>query len=143
MRYADSNVQAWAQYYAQGGKDPTGAVYFISVPGVKEPASPQLTPPQPVAAATTTAATTTAANPNSGQPLTRRESLLHTVHGAAGTNGGGQPEEDDLPLQNPYDRYGLGGSDQTPGAGGNAGPGYGASPYYGLARDVAGMGIKG
>ncbi|KAJ3965868.1 hypothetical protein EV361DRAFT_616738 [Lentinula raphanica] len=35
--YSDSNVEAWAQYYAQGGKDPTGAVYFISVPGVKEP----------------------------------------------------------------------------------------------------------
>jgi signal transducing adaptor molecule len=36
MTYPDPNVQAWAQYYAQGGTDPTGAVYFISVPGVKE-----------------------------------------------------------------------------------------------------------
>ncbi|KAJ3980365.1 hypothetical protein F5890DRAFT_1557764 [Lentinula detonsa] len=35
--YPDPNVQAWAQYYAQGGKDSTGAVYFVSVPGVKEP----------------------------------------------------------------------------------------------------------
>ncbi|KAI0929759.1 hypothetical protein AcV7_005218 [Taiwanofungus camphoratus] len=34
--YADPNVQAWAQYYAQGGKDPTGSVYFVSIPGVKE-----------------------------------------------------------------------------------------------------------
>ncbi|KAJ4478859.1 hypothetical protein C8J55DRAFT_561221 [Lentinula edodes] len=34
--YTDPNVQAWAQYYAQGGTDPTGAVYFISVPGIKE-----------------------------------------------------------------------------------------------------------
>ena len=34
--YADQNVQAWANYYAQGGTDPTGSVYFISVPGVKE-----------------------------------------------------------------------------------------------------------
>ena len=145
MRYADSNVQAWAQYYAQGGKDPTGAVYFISVPGVKEPTSPQPTPLQPVAAATTTTATTAAnpnPNPNSGQPLTRRESLLHNPHGATGTIGGGQTEEDE-PLQNPYDRYGLGGTDQTPGAAGATGPGYGASPYYGLTRDVAGMGIKG
>ncbi|KAI0272382.1 hypothetical protein BC834DRAFT_1038490 [Gloeopeniophorella convolvens] len=32
--YPDQNVQAWAQYYAQGGTDPTGAVYFFSVPGV-------------------------------------------------------------------------------------------------------------
>ncbi|KAF8267789.1 hypothetical protein EI94DRAFT_1661731 [Lactarius quietus] len=32
--YPDQNVQAWAQYYAQGGTDPTGSVYFISVPGV-------------------------------------------------------------------------------------------------------------
>jgi len=34
--YPDPNVQAWAQYYAQGGTDPTGSVYFVSVPGVKE-----------------------------------------------------------------------------------------------------------
>ncbi|ESK87916.1 class e vacuolar protein-sorting machinery protein hse1 [Moniliophthora roreri MCA 2997] len=42
--YADPNVQAWAQYYAQGGTDPTGSVYFISVPGIKE-APPALVPP--------------------------------------------------------------------------------------------------
>ncbi|KAG7093261.1 hypothetical protein E1B28_006944 [Marasmius oreades] len=46
--YADPNVQAWAQYYAQGGKDPTGSVYFLSVPGIKE--GPQSQQPQPVAA---------------------------------------------------------------------------------------------
>ncbi|KAA1468971.1 hypothetical protein DENSPDRAFT_863919 [Dentipellis sp. KUC8613] len=34
--YPDSNAQAWAQYYAQGGKDPTGAVYFLSVPGITD-----------------------------------------------------------------------------------------------------------
>lgn len=34
--YADSNAQAWAQYYAQGGTDPTGAVYFFSVPGITD-----------------------------------------------------------------------------------------------------------
>ncbi|KAG8220769.1 hypothetical protein J3R82DRAFT_2200 [Butyriboletus roseoflavus] len=42
--YADPNVQAWAQYYAQGGKSPAGAVYFFSVPGVTDGppnASPQ------------------------------------------------------------------------------------------------------
>jgi len=144
MRYADSNVQAWAQYYAQGGKDPTGAVYFISVPGVKEPAPPQPVSPQP-AATTTTVTATTAVNPNPdpGQSLTRRQSLLYNPHGAAG--GVIQDAEDDLPLQNPYDMYGLplGGTNQTPGAGGPSGPGYGASPYYGLTRDMAGMDIKG
>ena len=36
--YSDANVQAWAQYYAMGGTDLAGAVYFISVPGVTEPA---------------------------------------------------------------------------------------------------------
>ncbi|KAG9309911.1 hypothetical protein JVU11DRAFT_9943 [Chiua virens] len=41
--YADSNVQAWAQYYAQGGKDLTGAVYFFSVPGVTD-APPDVSP---------------------------------------------------------------------------------------------------
>ncbi|EPT01024.1 hypothetical protein FOMPIDRAFT_1162436 [Fomitopsis schrenkii] len=46
--YADPNVQAWAQYYAQGGTDPTGSVYFVSVPGIKEgpPASAQAPQPQ-------------------------------------------------------------------------------------------------
>ncbi|EGN95065.1 hypothetical protein SERLA73DRAFT_162655 [Serpula lacrymans var. lacrymans S7.3] len=34
--YADPNVQAWAAYYAQGGNDKAGAVYFISVPGVTD-----------------------------------------------------------------------------------------------------------
>ena len=34
--YPDPNVQAWAQYYAQGGPDPTGSVYFISVPGITD-----------------------------------------------------------------------------------------------------------
>jgi hypothetical protein len=34
--YSHPNVQAWAEYYAAGGTDPTGAVYFISVPGIKE-----------------------------------------------------------------------------------------------------------
>ncbi|CCM01831.1 uncharacterized protein FIBRA_03899 [Fibroporia radiculosa] len=41
--YPDPNAQAWAQYYAQGGTDPTGSVYFISVPGIKEG------PPEPAA----------------------------------------------------------------------------------------------
>lgn len=43
--YADPNVQAWAQYYAQGGKDSAGAVYFFSVPGVTG-GPPDEAPPQ-------------------------------------------------------------------------------------------------
>ncbi|EJD48216.1 hypothetical protein AURDEDRAFT_144151 [Auricularia subglabra TFB-10046 SS5] len=42
--YADPNVQAWAQYYAQGGADPAGSVYFVSVPGVTDGAA--TVPPQ-------------------------------------------------------------------------------------------------
>lgn len=49
--YPDPNAQLWAGYYAQGGTDPTGAVYFISVPGVKEaaPPSPTVSEGTPVA----------------------------------------------------------------------------------------------
>ncbi|KAF8210778.1 hypothetical protein K438DRAFT_1916531 [Mycena galopus ATCC 62051] len=40
--YADPNVQAWAQYYAAGGKDLAGSVYFVSIPGITDaaPAAP-------------------------------------------------------------------------------------------------------
>lgn len=39
--YEDPNVQAWAKYYAQGGHDTAGSVYFISIPGVTDgPAQP-------------------------------------------------------------------------------------------------------
>jgi len=34
--YLDPNVQAWARYYAQGGHDPAGSVYFVSVPGLTD-----------------------------------------------------------------------------------------------------------
>ncbi|KAG1728255.1 uncharacterized protein EDB91DRAFT_1060663 [Suillus paluster] len=44
--YSDPNVQAWAQYYAQGGMDTAGAVYFISVPGVKDASPPPEQSPQ-------------------------------------------------------------------------------------------------
>lgn len=33
-------MQAWAQYYAQGGTDLTGSVYFISVPGITDAHTP-------------------------------------------------------------------------------------------------------
>jgi signal transducing adaptor molecule len=46
--YPDQNVQAWAQYYAQGGTDPTGSVYFVSVPGITDaPAPPAAAAVQP------------------------------------------------------------------------------------------------
>ncbi|KAL4262752.1 Class E vacuolar protein-sorting machinery protein HSE1 [Pleurotus pulmonarius] len=38
--YADPNVQAWAQYYAKGGTDMAGTVYFISVPGLTDAPAP-------------------------------------------------------------------------------------------------------
>ena len=38
--YADPNVQAWATYYASGGTDTAGAVYFLSVPGVTDQIAP-------------------------------------------------------------------------------------------------------
>ncbi len=34
--YEDPNVQAWAQYYADGGTDLAGANYFISIPGLTD-----------------------------------------------------------------------------------------------------------
>ena len=134
MRYADSNVQAWAQYYAQGGKDPTGAVYFISVPGVKEPV-----PEEGKTIDTTTAVDL---GSGSGQSLSRRQSLLYNPSGDP--NGGSQDVVDDFVLDNPYDKYGLdGGTNKKPAVGGSTGPGYGASPYHGLTKDMAGMDIKG
>lgn len=138
MRYADSNVQAWAQYYAQGGKDPTGAVYFISVPGVKEP-----DPEQPAAV---TAAAVVDPNPGLVQSSSRRQSLLHNSRGNSVASGGGQDAVDDLALENPYDNFGLGGgTNQQPAGGGSTGHGYGVSPHHGpgLTRDMAGMDIKG
>jgi signal transducing adaptor molecule len=34
--YSDPNVQAWAEYYAKGGRDLAGAVYFLSIPGLTD-----------------------------------------------------------------------------------------------------------
>ena len=38
--YTDPNVQAWVTYYASGGTDTAGAVYFLSVPGVTDQVAP-------------------------------------------------------------------------------------------------------
>lgn len=45
--YPDPGAQAWAQYYAQGGTDPAGAVYFISVPGITDNQAPPTAQQQP------------------------------------------------------------------------------------------------
>lgn len=45
--YPDPGAQAWAQYYAQGGTDPAGAVYFISVPGISDNQATPAAQPQP------------------------------------------------------------------------------------------------
>ena len=44
-RYEDAGVQAWADYYSQGGTHPEGAMYFISVPGIEIPPLPSRSPP--------------------------------------------------------------------------------------------------
>ncbi|KAE9402204.1 hypothetical protein BT96DRAFT_991372 [Gymnopus androsaceus JB14] len=63
--YEDPNVQAWATYYTQGGTDPTGAVYFFSVPGVKEGTAP------------------TTPNSGSTQPQAGGQSPIQSAGGAA------------------------------------------------------------
>ncbi|KAJ6476177.1 hypothetical protein C8R45DRAFT_371809 [Mycena sanguinolenta] len=40
--YSNPNVQAWVEYYAAGGTDMAGAVYFVSVPGVTDTIQAQL-----------------------------------------------------------------------------------------------------
>ncbi|KAI5124243.1 hypothetical protein M0805_005092 [Coniferiporia weirii] len=45
--YPDANAQAWAVYYAQGGTDMTGAVYFISIPGLTDAQAQQQPAAQP------------------------------------------------------------------------------------------------
>lgn len=76
MTYPDANVQAWARYYAGGGTDPTGAVYFLSVPGVKEPSS-------------------SATSPTSEHPASRSPTLASTaplnLHRGTAQPGGAAP----------------------------------------------------
>ncbi|KAL0066715.1 hypothetical protein AAF712_006320 [Marasmius tenuissimus] len=78
--YGDPNVQAWAQYYAQGGKDPTGSVYFVSVPGVKEgpPPQGQPQPQQPVQQNGTVAGGVV--DQAQGQPQQQQQQQRHSVY---------------------------------------------------------------
>jgi hypothetical protein len=96
--YPDENVQAWAQYYAQGGTDPTGSVYFISVPGITDartPTSPTDEQQQQQA-------------PEPHQHHLRRESSLSLPNPYA--SSGGMDSEDVSPAS----------AGAAPGAGGNA-----------------------
>jgi signal transducing adaptor molecule len=96
--YPDENVQAWAQYYAQGGTDPTGSVYFISVPGI------------------TDARASTSPTDEQQQQHTSSEPHQHHLR-----------RESSLSLPNPYASSGVDSDDVSPasagaasGAGGNA-----------------------
>ena len=100
--YADPNVQAWAQYYAHGGTDPTGSVYFISVPGVKEGPPPvsrnqsvdSITSPDgtPVGQAAQTAPLNIHKGPEQSQPQATMWATLNslTLVGNGTTTGGEQ-----------------------------------------------------
>ncbi|KZT70877.1 hypothetical protein DAEQUDRAFT_171280 [Daedalea quercina L-15889] len=111
--YADPNVQAWAQYYAQGGTDPTGSVYFISVPGVKE-GPPAQTPEQ---------------------QSVSRSSSLDTTHTVVAQQA--QASATDLPASTPQAQLvqeapGIAVQQQVPGsptASVQQQPAYGTSPY--------------
>jgi len=98
--YPDENVQAWAQYYAQGGTDPTGSVYFVSVPGI------------------TDARTSMSPTDEEQQQQQQQQQEPHQHH---------YRRESSLSLPNPYASSGLDSEDVSPasagaapGAGGNA-----------------------
>lgn len=111
--------------------DPTGAVYFISVPGVKE-ATPAPAP-TPLALGRTASASVgrkaTLSQRQNSVPVGGVQQQQHqgsfdeelaNPYDTLGGNGGAELEREDS-LKNPYETYGVG-------AGGRA-PGYGASPY--------------
>ncbi|CDO72078.1 hypothetical protein BN946_scf184962.g21 [Trametes cinnabarina] len=127
--YPDPNVQAWAQYYAHGGTDPTGAVYFISVPGVKEG-------PQPISR---TQSTDSAAQENASADQAGQVTPLHINKAQPASEGQGAQQSH---------AGGYGASPYAPVPGANSpGVGEGASspgkPYYGLSNQFAGMDING
>jgi signal transducing adaptor molecule len=106
--YPDENATAWARYYAQGGTDPTGAAYFISVPGIKEG------PGGPAAAAQPTGGQQSQPEPNTAtgtfqtqpshttNPMPQRQDTTGSI--ASSTNSdatvtGYQPEPHHSPIQ--------------------------------------------
>ena len=78
-QYVDDNVQAWANYYRKGGKEKAGAVYFIYVPGVSDPAGAGGVPPP--TAASTVISGTVGGNPTEAdhtQPQPQPQPQPHT-----------------------------------------------------------------
>ena len=117
--YPDQNVQAWAQYYAQGGTDPTGSVYFISVPGITDERSQQ----------------SAAAQPAEGQQQYQQAAMAsatslsgsESAPSPGGINTQGHHHQRQNSLPNPYGPSSATVSDeQSPTSAGPGGPGVGA-----------------
>ncbi|KAH9839976.1 uncharacterized protein C8Q71DRAFT_703083 [Rhodofomes roseus] len=155
--YPDPNVQAWAQYYAQGGTDPTGSIYFISVPGVKEGSLAQTvsrSDSQDTAVAQQAQASTTSLNASTPQSQSAGES--GTAH--AGFEGG-QQQAPGSPTASVHQQPAYGVSPYgVPPAGYTASPAPGISigatqgepqqgvwqaQYQGLPNQFAGMQVSG
>ncbi|KAI0675956.1 hypothetical protein C8Q78DRAFT_964306 [Trametes maxima] len=136
--YPDSNVQAWAQYYSHGGNDPTGAVYFISVPGVKE--GPPAGQPQPSVSRSQSVGTVGQDAATAGQVGQVAPLNIHKAYPGADGQDAGQP----LPAASQPSGYGA--SPYAPA--GAASPVAGEGPpvagqqYFGLANQFAGMDIN-
>ncbi|KAK0225810.1 hypothetical protein IW262DRAFT_1267260 [Armillaria fumosa] len=148
--YADPNVQAWAQYYAKGGKDLAGAVYFISVPGVTDNLPPHATPvlePQSLqqqpqhqmqandAGSAEALPSPFPSNDHQKQPVIANEGGRSPVT-ATSTPSWVLPK-----VSSPARPPGGAGSPAPGGAGIDGG--YGRSPYYALSGHMAGMNISG
>jgi signal transducing adaptor molecule len=150
--YPDQNVQAWAQYYAQGGIDPTGSVYFISVPGITnaptaatavQPAEGQQQQQQAgsVSGAEPTTAVTQGVHP-------RRQNSLPNPYepgspsSASAENAGGQ-RQGSLPnpygLNSPSSGENVGGLGHGPASAGPEGPHAGARAPWQAATTLSGQ----
>ncbi|KAG7446385.1 uncharacterized protein BT62DRAFT_980645 [Guyanagaster necrorhizus] len=152
VTYSDPNVQAWAQYYAKGGKDPAGGVYFISVPGVTDNLPPPATPaPEP-----------------ESQPLQHKSQhqMQTNEYGSVETLSSPFPTRDQqqqpvieseggrspvatsstpswvLPKMSSPPKPAVGAGSPAPG-GAEMDGGYGRSPYYSLSGHMAGISISG
>ncbi|KAI0664386.1 hypothetical protein C8Q70DRAFT_947649 [Cubamyces menziesii] len=128
--YPDPNVQAWAQYYAHGGTDPTGAVYFISVPGVKEG------PPQSSVSRTQSTDSLGQGAAPSGQQPTQVAPL--NINKAQPAGDGQAPQ----PSQVPVAQSGVYGASPYAPVPGDGAPTPGQQ-FYGLTNQFAGMDING
>jgi signal transducing adaptor molecule len=98
--YPDPNVQAWAKYYAQNGKDLAGAVYFISIPGLTDGTA------QPSASSTDTAQQTQAAQATQQhQPSSEAVGYFNQP---SATSGAPQSNLSALQTSLPLNGYGAG-----------------------------------